>query len=180
MGKNNQAVLNTLTVLETCVKNCDRRFHYLVAQKEFAQDLVKLIGPKYDPPQAIQEKVLSLIQVRCTSSARGFRMQLLAYFQCWADAFRGQSDLKGVCEVYDELKSKGIEFPMTDLDAMAPIYTPKRSVPPPQKEPFTPPAAFVAQQHSVSTVLVSYGLQTCITFGFSRPDIKLSTIGPKK
>ena len=26
-------------------------------------DLVKVIGPKYDPPQALQEKVLSSIQV---------------------------------------------------------------------------------------------------------------------
>jgi hypothetical protein len=27
------------------------------------QELVKLIGPKYDPPQALQERVLGLIQV---------------------------------------------------------------------------------------------------------------------
>lgn len=53
----------TLTVLETCVKNCDSRFHHLIAQKEFVQELVKLIGPKFDPPQVVQEKVLSLIQV---------------------------------------------------------------------------------------------------------------------
>lgn len=26
-------------------------------------DLIKVIGPKYDPPQAVQEKVLSLVQV---------------------------------------------------------------------------------------------------------------------
>jgi hypothetical protein len=46
--------------------------------------------------------------------------------QSWADAFRGQPALNGVCLVYDDLKSKGVEFPMTDLDAMAPILTPKR------------------------------------------------------
>ena len=28
-----------------------------------SQELVKLIGPKYDPPQIVQERVLSLIQV---------------------------------------------------------------------------------------------------------------------
>src|SRR4051794_28897192 len=30
--------------------------------------------------------------------------------------------------MYDELKAKGVDFPMTDLDAMAPIYKPKKSV----------------------------------------------------
>lgn len=52
-----------LQVLETCVKNCGRRFHLLISQKDFILDLVKLIGPKNDPPTAVQEKVLSLIQV---------------------------------------------------------------------------------------------------------------------
>lgn len=53
--------------------------------------------------------------------------------QSWADAFRGQSDLQGVVQMYNELKSKGIEFPATDLDSMAPILTPQRSVSTPQR-----------------------------------------------
>ncbi|XP_037039266.1 TOM1-like protein 2 isoform X2 [Bradysia coprophila] len=109
-GKNYSVIMYTLTVLETCVKNCGKAFHTLVANKEFIQELVKLIGPKNDPPTAVQEKVLNLIQI-------------------WADAFRAQPDLNGVVQVYQELKNKGIEFPVTDLDAMAPIYTPQRSVP---------------------------------------------------
>lgn len=109
-GKNYTIIMYTLTVLETCVKNCGKAFHVLVATKEFIQELVKLIGPKNDPPPIVQEKVLSLIQV-------------------WADAFRSQPDLNGVVQVYHELKNKGIEFPATDLDSLAPIYTPQRSVP---------------------------------------------------
>ncbi|KAH6942196.1 hypothetical protein HPB50_001765 [Hyalomma asiaticum] len=109
-GKNYTVVMYTLTVLETCVKNCGRRFHLLVSQKDFIQDLVKMIGPKNDPPTAVQEKVLSLIQ-------------------SWADAFRTHPDMQGVVQVYTDLKNKGVEFPMTDLDSMAPIYTPQRSVP---------------------------------------------------
>lgn len=66
-----------------------------------------MIGPKNDPPTAVQEKVLSLIQA-------------------WADAFHNQPDLSGVVQVYQDLIAKGIEFPPTDLDAMAPIYTPQR------------------------------------------------------
>ena len=49
--------------LETCVKNCGRRFHNNVANKDFLGELVKVIGPKYDPPLAVQEKVLQMIQV---------------------------------------------------------------------------------------------------------------------
>ncbi|XP_049296056.1 TOM1-like protein 2 isoform X2 [Anopheles funestus] len=109
-GKNYTVIMYTLTVLETCVKNCGKAFHVLVANKEFIQELVKLIGPKNDPPPIVQEKVLSLIQI-------------------WADAFRSQPELNGVVQVYQELKNKGIEFPATDLDAIAPIYTPQRSVP---------------------------------------------------
>ncbi|XP_037932364.1 TOM1-like protein 2 isoform X2 [Teleopsis dalmanni] len=109
-GKNNQVIMYTLTVLETCVKNCGKAFHVLVAQKDFIQELVKLIGPKNDPPAVVQEKVLSLIQI-------------------WADAFKNQPDLNGVTQMYMELKNKGIEFPQTDMETMAPIYTPQRSVP---------------------------------------------------
>uniref|UniRef100_A0A915C8Q3 Target of Myb protein 1 n=1 Tax=Parascaris univalens TaxID=6257 RepID=A0A915C8Q3_PARUN len=115
ISKNNAIVSYTLTVLETCVKNCDIRFHELVCQKDFINELVKLIGPKFDAPQIIQERVLSLIQ-------------------SWSDAFRGDPRLQGVCQVYDELKAKGVEFPMTDFDTMAPIITPKRTVfPPPER-----------------------------------------------
>ncbi|KAH8379538.1 hypothetical protein KR009_005501 [Drosophila setifemur] len=125
-GKNNQVVMFTLTVLETCVKNCGKAFHVLVAQKDFINELVKLIGPKYDPPVAMQEKVLSLIQI-------------------WADAFKNQPDLNGVTQMYMELKNKNkIEFPANDLDAMAPIYTPQRSV------PEVHPQMVDALQHTIS------------------------------
>ncbi|CAL8142672.1 unnamed protein product [Orchesella dallaii] len=108
-GKNYTVVMYTLTVLETLVKNCGKRFHILVCQKDFGQELVKLIGPKNDPPTIVQEKVLGLIQ-------------------SWADTFRGHPELVGIVQLYEDLKSKGIEFPMTDLDSMVPILTPKRSV----------------------------------------------------
>ncbi|XP_055930926.1 TOM1-like protein 2 isoform X2 [Argiope bruennichi] len=109
-GKNYTVVMFTLTVLETCVKNCGKRFQLLVTQKDFVQDLVKLIGPKNDPPTAVQEKVLSLIQ-------------------SWAETFRSNPEMQGVVQVYNDLKQKGIEFPPSDLETMAPIITPSRSVP---------------------------------------------------
>lgn len=50
----------------------------------------------------------------------------LKKIKTWADAFRGNAELKEVEKVYQELKQKGIEFPMTDLDNLAPIHTPAR------------------------------------------------------
>ena len=84
VGKNNTCVLYTLTLLETIVKNGNRHVHQAVCDKEFIQALVVLIGPKYDPPQAVQEKVLGLIQVRPTPTVclRDFR-DYLQVIQQW-------------------------------------------------------------------------------------------------
>lgn len=113
-GKNFTVFKLTLIVLETCVKNCGKRFHILVSNKDFIQDLVKLIGPKNDPPAEIQEKVLSLIQ-------------------SWAEAFHGQPDMQGVSIVYNELRNKGIEFPKSSNEPKVPIYTPQRQISPSSK-----------------------------------------------
>lgn len=126
IGKNNTAVMYSLTMLETAVKNCGKRFHIQIANKEFLHDLIKIIGPKNDPPQIVQEKILSLIQ-------------------SWADAFRNQPELKEVEKMYIDLKSKGIEFPMTDLDNFAPIHTPGMTAAPISKSPPSK-AAFQAQR----------------------------------
>ncbi|KAJ8251202.1 hypothetical protein GJAV_G00218440 [Gymnothorax javanicus] len=110
-NRNYREVMLALTVLETCVKNCGHRFHVLVANRDFIDGvLVKIISPKSNPPTIVQDKVLALIQA-------------------WADAFRSSPDLTGVVHIYEDLKRKGIEFPMADLDALSPIHTPQRGVP---------------------------------------------------
>ncbi|KAF6300024.1 target of myb1 like 2 membrane trafficking protein [Rhinolophus ferrumequinum] len=107
-NRNYREVMLALTVLETCVKNCGHRFHILVASRDFIDSvLVKIISPKNNPPTIVQDKVLALIQA-------------------WADAFRSSPDLTGVVHIYEELKRKGVEFPMADLDALSPIHTPQR------------------------------------------------------
>ncbi|XP_068177858.1 target of Myb1 membrane trafficking protein-like isoform X2 [Antennarius striatus] len=116
---NVREVMLSLTVLEACVKNCGHRFHVLVASQEFVEGvLVRSILPKYNPPSSLHDRVLSLIQ-------------------SWADAFRNSPSLAGVVSVYDDLKRRGLEFPMTDLDSLSPIHTPNRSIP----ENGTPDAA---------------------------------------
>ncbi|XP_054913824.1 TOM1-like protein 2 isoform X2 [Poeciliopsis prolifica] len=107
-NRNYREVMLTLTVLETCVKNCGHRFHALVTSKDFVDGvLVKVISPKNNPPTIVQDKVLALIQA-------------------WADAFRSSPDLTGVVQVYEELKRKGIEFPTSELETLSPIHTPQR------------------------------------------------------
>ncbi|KAJ8387134.1 hypothetical protein AAFF_G00160740 [Aldrovandia affinis] len=116
-NRNYREVMLALTVLETCVKNCGHRFHVLVANRDFIDGvLVKIISPKTNPPTIVQDKVLALVQA-------------------WADAFRSSPDLTGVVHIYEDLKRKGIEFPMADLDALSPIHTPQRGVP--EEDPAT-------------------------------------------
>ncbi|NXX45243.1 TOM1 protein, partial [Tricholaema leucomelas] len=109
-NKNFHEVMLALTVLETCVKNCGHRFHVLVSSQDFVESvLVRTILPKNNPPAIVHDKVLTLIQ-------------------SWADAFRSSPDLTGVVAVYEDLRRKGLEFPMTDLDMLSPIHTPQRTV----------------------------------------------------
>uniref|UniRef100_H0V1B4 Target of myb1 like 2 membrane trafficking protein n=1 Tax=Cavia porcellus TaxID=10141 RepID=H0V1B4_CAVPO len=62
-NRNYREVMLALTVLETCVKNCGHRFHILVANRDFIDNvLVKIISPKNNPPTIVQDKVLALIQ----------------------------------------------------------------------------------------------------------------------
>ncbi|XP_029353570.1 target of Myb protein 1 isoform X2 [Echeneis naucrates] len=110
-NRNIREIMLALTVLEACVKNCGHRFQVLVSSQEFVEGvLVRAILPKYNPPAALHDRVLSLIQ-------------------SWADAFRSSPSLAGVVHVYDDLRRRGLEFPMTDLDALSPIHTPNRSIP---------------------------------------------------
>ncbi|KAL4658007.1 2-amino-3-ketobutyrate coenzyme A ligase, mitochondrial [Arapaima gigas] len=110
-NRNFKEVMLTLTVLEACVKNCGHRFHILVSTREFVEGvLVRAIMTKNNPPVVVHNRVLALIQT-------------------WADAFRSSSSLTGVVSVYEDLKRKGVEFPVTTLNCTSPIHTPDRRVP---------------------------------------------------
>ncbi|XP_041672782.1 target of Myb protein 1 isoform X2 [Cheilinus undulatus] len=109
-NKNFKEVMLALTVLETCVKNCGYRFHILVTTRDFVEGvLVRSIIPRNNPPLVLHDRVLSIIQA-------------------WADAFRSSPDLTGVVSVYEDLRRKGLEFPMTELDGYAPVNAPKKAV----------------------------------------------------
>nr|XP_046270845.1 target of Myb protein 1 isoform X5 [Scatophagus argus] len=107
-NKNFKEVMLALTVLETCVKNCGHRFHFLVTSRDFIEGvLVRSIIPRNNPPLVLHDRVLGIIQA-------------------WADAFRSSPDLTGVVSVYEDLRRKGLEFPMTELDGYSPIQAPQK------------------------------------------------------
>ncbi|XP_063760951.1 target of Myb protein 1 isoform X4 [Eleginops maclovinus] len=107
-NKNFKEVMLALTVLETCVKNCGYRFHILVTTRDFVEGvLVRAIIPRNNPPLVVHDRVLSIIQA-------------------WADAFRSSPDLTGVVSVYEDLRRKGLEFPMTELDGYSSDQAPKK------------------------------------------------------
>ncbi|XP_023287450.1 target of Myb protein 1-like isoform X4 [Seriola lalandi dorsalis] len=107
-NKNFKEVMLALTVLETCVKNCGYRFHILVTTRDFVEGvLVRAIIPRNNPPLILHDRVLSIVQA-------------------WADAFRSSPDLTGVVSVYEDLRRKGLEFPMTELDGYSPVQGPKK------------------------------------------------------
>ncbi|KAM6913788.1 target of Myb1 membrane trafficking protein isoform 3-T3 [Lycodopsis pacificus] len=110
-NRNFKEVMLALTVLETCVKNCGYKLHILVTTREFVEGvLVRSIIPKNNPPLVLHDRVLSIVQA-------------------WADAFRSSPDLTGVVSVYEDLRRKGLEFPMTELDGYSPAQAPKKPSP---------------------------------------------------
>ncbi|XP_067315110.1 target of Myb protein 1 isoform X2 [Pseudorasbora parva] len=109
-NRNFNEVMLALSVLEACVKNCGHKFHIYVSTRDFVENvLVQTILPKNNAPVALQDRVLSMIQA-------------------WSDAFRSSPDLTGVVTVYEDLRRKGLEFPMTELNGYSPIHTPNRTV----------------------------------------------------
>ncbi|XP_074511670.1 target of Myb1 membrane trafficking protein isoform X2 [Sebastes fasciatus] len=110
-NKNFKEVMQALTVLETCVKNCGYKFHILVTTRDFVEGvLVRTIIPRNNPPLVLHDRVLTIVQA-------------------WADAFRSSPDLTGVVSVYEDLRRKGVEFPMTELDGYSPVQAPKKTLP---------------------------------------------------
>ncbi|XP_028311672.1 target of Myb1 membrane trafficking protein isoform X4 [Gouania willdenowi] len=107
-NKNFKEVMMALTVLETCVKNCGYRFHILVTTRDFVEGvLVRSIIPRNNPPVFLHDRVLGIVQA-------------------WADAFRSSPDLTGVVSVYEDLRRKGLEFPMTELNGYSPAQPAKK------------------------------------------------------
>ncbi|XP_029006314.1 ADP-ribosylation factor-binding protein GGA1-like isoform X2 [Betta splendens] len=56
--------MQALTVLETCVKNCGKRFHNEVGKFRFLNELIKVVSPKYlgaRAPEPVKKKVFEIM-----------------------------------------------------------------------------------------------------------------------
>uniref|UniRef100_A0A3Q2XJH1 Golgi associated, gamma adaptin ear containing, ARF binding protein 1 n=1 Tax=Hippocampus comes TaxID=109280 RepID=A0A3Q2XJH1_HIPCM len=56
--------MQALVVLESCMKNCGKRFHNEVGKFRFLNELIKVVSPKYlgsRSPEPVKKKVLELI-----------------------------------------------------------------------------------------------------------------------
>lgn len=108
MQKTPRAQYLSLVLLETCVKNCEKVFSEIAAERVL-DEMVKMI----DDPQTIvnnREKALILIESWGESSEE---LRYLPVFE----------------ETYKSLKSRGIRFPGRDNESLAPIFTPPQTFP---------------------------------------------------
>lgn len=70
--------------------------------------------------------------VRCSvflNKAQGVVVLWLCHvlsFKAWSDAFRSSPDLTGVVTVYEDLRRKGVQFPINQSNGCSPIQTPNR------------------------------------------------------
>ncbi|XP_057464116.1 TOM1-like protein 1 [Actinidia eriantha] len=96
-----------LMLLETIVKNCEKAFSEVAAERVL-DEMVKLI----DDPQTVVNN----------------RNKALILIEAWGESSDELRYLPVYEETYKSLKSRGIRFPGRDIESLAPIFTPPRSV----------------------------------------------------
>ncbi|XP_028800227.1 TOM1-like protein 1 [Neltuma alba] len=95
-----------LVLLEACVKNCEKAFSEVAAERVL-DEMVKLI----DDPQTVVNN----------------RNKALILIEAWGESTSELRFLPVYEETYKSLKSRGIRFPGRDNESLAPIFTPPRS-----------------------------------------------------
>ncbi|KAL6509185.1 3'(2'),5'-bisphosphate nucleotidase/inositol-1,4-bisphosphate 1-phosphatase [Orobanche gracilis] len=96
-----------LVLLETVVKNCDKAFSEIAAERVL-DEMVKLI----DDPQTVVNN----------------RNKALMLIESWGESSNELRYLPVYEETFKSLKSRGVRFPGRDIESLAPIFTPARSV----------------------------------------------------
>ncbi|KAK3154987.1 hypothetical protein QOZ80_2BG0197430 [Eleusine coracana subsp. coracana] len=96
-----------LVLLETIVKNCEKAFSEVAAERVL-DEMVRLI----DDPQTVVNN----------------RNKALMMIEAWGESGDELRYLPVYEETYKSLKSRGVRFPGRDNESLAPIFTPPRSV----------------------------------------------------
>jgi hypothetical protein len=107
MLKNTRIQFLALTLLETCVKNCEKMFSE-VASERVLDEMVKMIDDRQTAVEN-RDKALKLIE------AWGESTEELRYLPIFEETLKS-------------LKSRGIVFPGRDTESLAPIFTPPQSI----------------------------------------------------
>lgn len=107
MIKNPRVQYLSIVLLETIVKNCEKAFSEVAAERVL-DEMVKLI----DDPQTVVNN----------------RNKSLMLIEAWGESANELRYLPVYEETYKSLRSRGIRFPGRDDESLAPIFTPPRSV----------------------------------------------------
>ncbi|KAG8649073.1 TOM1-like protein 1 [Manihot esculenta] len=106
MMKNARVQNLALVLLETCVKNCEKAFSEVAAERVL-DEMVKLI----DDPETVVDN----------------RNKALMLIEAWGEATGELRYLPVYEETYKSLRSRGIQFPGRNNESLAPIFTPPLS-----------------------------------------------------
>ncbi|KAJ9185602.1 hypothetical protein P3X46_005214 [Hevea brasiliensis] len=149
MMKNARVQYLALVLLETCVKNCEKAFSEVAAERVL-DEMVKLI----DDPQTVVNN----------------RNKALMLIEAWGESTGELRYLPVYEETYKSLRSRGIRFPGRDNESLAPIFTPPRSVSAPEVD------ASLAQQIQHDIPVITFTAeQTKEAFDVARNSIELLT-----
>ncbi|KAK7307998.1 hypothetical protein VNO77_41540 [Canavalia gladiata] len=136
-----------LVLLETCVKNCEKAFSEVAAERVL-DEMVRLI----DDPQTVVNN----------------RNKALTMIEAWGESTGELRYLPVYEETYKSLRSRGIRFPGRDNESLAPIFTPPRSVSAPEAD------VNLEQQFQHEVPVQSFGPeQTKEAFDVARNSIEL-------
>uniref|UniRef100_R7WA43 TOM1-like protein 2 n=1 Tax=Aegilops tauschii TaxID=37682 RepID=R7WA43_AEGTA len=142
-----------LVLLETIVKNCEKAFSEIAAERVL-DEMVKLI----DDPQTIVNN----------------RNKALMLIEAWGESGEELRYLPVYEETYKSLRSRGIRFPGRDDESLAPIFTPPRSVP--AAEPYSDAAQDGYQEipdESFAPVRAAPSVQVDEAFEVARNSVEL-------
>ncbi|CAH8362191.1 unnamed protein product [Eruca vesicaria subsp. sativa] len=142
-----------LVLLETCVKNCEKAFSEVAAERVL-DEMVKLI----DDPQTVVNN----------------RNKALILIEAWGESTSELRYLPVFEETYKSLKARGIRFPGRDNESLAPIFTPARSAPAPEVNAEPPQHEHVREHVQYNAPVRSFTAEeTKEAFDIARNSIEL-------
>ncbi|OMJ70550.1 hypothetical protein SteCoe_31452 [Stentor coeruleus] len=101
----------TMTLLETCVKNCNIHFHRYVCTRGLMPSIVQLLKRRRKKLNLVEK----LAGIYKNPGWRKIEDRVLALVQLWADTFMMQEDTyPAFMRVYRDLRQDGLKFPPRD------------------------------------------------------------------